>query len=114
MHPDDMDSLVLIEGDWIRVSSETGAIEITVTASAGGRTGIVTIPHGWGSRIFDVNRPGHFDKWGENRNRLVSNKPIDPLSQIPLLNMTRVNIERIDTPAELTDADAAETMAVAQ
>ncbi len=92
MHPEDMLELGLQEGDRVRINSDTGAIELTVTASAGGRTGLITIPHGWGSRIFDANRPGEFESWGENRNRLVNDQDIDPLSQTPLLNLTRVNV----------------------
>ena len=92
MHPQDMAALGLCEGDTIRVSSETSSIIITVTESAGGRRGCITIPHGWGSRVFDVKRPGQSRKWGVNRNLLVSDGKIDPLSQIPLLCHTKVKV----------------------
>ena len=96
MHVEDMTDLGLEDGDPVRVSSPVGSIELTVTAGTGGRRGIVTIPHGWGSRIFDVNAPGRYSRWGENRNRLVDGQRIDPLSQTPLLNMTRVRVESLE------------------
>lgn len=114
MHPDDMQTMNLFEGDLIRVSSEIGSIDITVTASAGGRHGIISIPHGWGSRVFDVNRPGHFEKWGENRNRLVSDERIDPLSQIPLLNMTKVKVEPVNEVANSGNRENENIVAAAQ
>jgi formate dehydrogenase len=107
IHPDDMLKLGLQEGERVRISSETGAIDMTVTASRGGRTGLVTIPHGWGSRIFDVNRAGEFERWGENRNRLVNDRDIDPLSQTPLLNLTRVNVVPLRRQADMTNDEPA-------
>ncbi|WP_420467980.1 molybdopterin-containing oxidoreductase family protein [Panacagrimonas sp.] len=99
MHADDMEALGIDEGDAVRVRSANGKIELTVTAGTGGRRGVVAIPHGWGSRVFDTRKPGQFQRWGENRNRLVDNQRIDPLSQTPLLNMTRVRIEPLQDAA---------------
>ncbi|MFC4252253.1 molybdopterin-containing oxidoreductase family protein [Sinimarinibacterium flocculans] len=100
LHADDMQALGLEDGDRVRVRSAVGEIELTVTTGNGGLPGIVTIPHGWGSRVFDARTPGRFSQWGTNRNRLVDNRAIDPLSQTPLLNMTRVRIERLDATAD--------------
>lgn len=99
MHPDDMRAQALEDGDRVRVSSATGSLELTVTAGNGGRPGVVVIAHGWGSGVFDPRQPGQVQRWGENRNRLVDHKAIDPLSQTPLLNMTRVRIDPLNTPA---------------
>ena len=96
MHIEDMEALKLEEGDAVRIRSATGQIELTVTAASGGRRGVVTIPHGWGSRVFEPRQPGQYRRWGENRNRLVDNQRMDPLSQTPLLNMTRVRVEPVE------------------
>ena len=116
MHPDDMRDLGLEDGDRVRVSSSVGAIKLTVTTGAQGRRGLITIPHGWGSRVFDPATPGRYRQWGENRNRLVGNKVIDPLSQTPLLNLTRVRVERLEhTPNSIDDPVAADRqMAIGQ
>ena len=115
MHVEDLRMLKLEDGDRVRVVSAVGAIETTVTASAGGRRGIVTIPHGWGSRVFDTRVPGQARSWGVNRNLLVDNQRIDPLSQTPLLNMAQVRIEPVQATAGLTPGTGvrAEPMRVA-
>ena len=115
MHVEDLRMLKLEDGDRVRVVSAVGAIETTVTASAGGRRGIVTIPHGWGSRVFDTRAPGQARSWGVNRNLLVDNQRIDPLSQTPLLNMAQVRIEPVQATAGLTPGTGvrAEPMRVA-
>ena len=68
----------------------------------GGRQGVVTIAHGWGSRIFDPRGGAEPLVFGANRNLLVDREHIDPLSQMPSLNATPVRVD-VATP---TDARA--------
>jgi formate dehydrogenase len=94
IHPDDAEQLGLIEGFNARVSSSAGSIEVPVKLAAGGRRGVVTIPHGWGSRVFN---PGQSEsiEYGVNRNILVPNQSVDPLSQIAAFNAVPVHIEPV-------------------
>ncbi len=94
MHPDDAAALGLEAGMPVRVRSVTGSIELPVAVVDGGRRGVVTIAHGWGSRIFD-RRGGVAQTYGANRNALIDRAGIDPLSQTPAFNATPVAIERI-------------------
>lgn len=92
IHPDDANNMKLIEGVNVRVVSRSGSLIFPVKIVDGGRPGVVTIPHGWGSRVFDPINGGS-QKYGENRNILVSRHITDPLSQIPAFNGVRVRIE---------------------
>ena len=92
MHPDDAAELGLEDGEWARVGSVTGTIELPVAVVDGGRRGVVTIAHGWGSRIFDPAGTGEPWNHGANRNRLVDRGCVDPLSQTPALNATPVRV----------------------
>ena len=92
MHPDDAAELGLEDGEWARVGSATGTIELPVAVVDGGRRGVVTIAHGWGSRIFDPAGTGEPWSHGANRNRLVDRRRVDPLSQTPALNSTPVRV----------------------
>jgi formate dehydrogenase len=96
LHPDDAADLGLEDGQWARVSSGVGSIDLPVTLVEGGRRGVVTIAHGWGSRIFDP--VGGAEPWafGANRNLLVDREHVDPLSQTPALNATPVRVEARD------------------
>lgn len=92
MHPDDAAEFGLEDGEWARVGSVTGTIELPVAVVDGGRRGVVTIAHGWGSRIFDPAGTGEPWSHGANRNRLVDRGCVDPLSQTPALNATPVRV----------------------
>src|SRR3546814_11894156 len=53
MHPDDADALDLQDGQWARVSSATGSVELPIVIVAGCSPVVAAIPLGWGTRIFD-------------------------------------------------------------
>lgn len=95
MHPDDAAALELQNGQWARVSSATGSVELPVVIVAGGRPGVVAIPHGWGSRIFDPKSGTSPRKLGVNRNLLVNRQELDPFSQIPSLSAIPVRVEAL-------------------
>src|SRR3546814_12814066 len=100
MHPDDAAALDLQDGQWARVSSATGSVELPIVIVAGGRPGVVAIPHGWGSRIFDPKSGTQQRKLGVNRNLLVDRREVDPFSQIPALTATPVRAAvRLPAPA---------------
>ncbi|HZQ37755.1 MAG TPA: molybdopterin dinucleotide binding domain-containing protein, partial [Dehalococcoidia bacterium] len=96
MHPDDASALGLEDGQWARVSSPSGAIELPVKIVHGGRTGVVAVAHGWGSRVFDPFSNDQPMTLGANRNLLIDRTVIDPFSQTPSLNATPVRVEAID------------------
>lgn len=96
LHPDDAATLGLVDGEWARVSSASGnSIELPVKIIDGGRAGVVAIPHGWGSRVFDPTRGAEPLSSGVNRNLLIDRTDIDPFSQTPSLNATPVRVEAL-------------------
>jgi formate dehydrogenase len=68
-------------------------VELPVKVVDGGRPGVVAIPHGWGSRVYDPRSGGAPEGLGVNRNLLIDRADIDPLSQTPALNATPVRVE---------------------
>ncbi len=95
IHPDDAAALGVSDGDRVRVRSEVGRIELPAEISDRVRPGIVCIPHGWGSRVFDPAHGAAPIVHGVNRNLLVDHRILDPFSGTPKLNSTRVAIERV-------------------
>jgi formate dehydrogenase len=95
IHPEDAASLGVSDGDRVRVQSETGVIELPAEVTDRVRRGIVCIPHGWGSRVFSPADAAEPIVYGVNRNLLVDNCTLDPLSGTPKLNSTRVAVERV-------------------
>jgi formate dehydrogenase len=95
LHPQDAETCGVTSGDMIRVSSVTGSVELCAEVSDAMRPGIVCIPHGWGSTIYDPTVEGPPVTYGTNRNLLVDNNDLDSLSQIPKLNSTAVAVQRV-------------------
>ena len=54
--------------------------------------GIVSMDHGWGSRLFDPKGGEQPEVKGVNRNQLVSADILDELTGTPNLNGTNVNV----------------------
>jgi formate dehydrogenase len=98
LHPDDATGLGIADGEWIRIHSAAGQIELPARIVAGGRPGVVTVPHGWGSAIYDPVNNDAPARLGANRNLLIDRHEIDPFSQTPSLNAKPVRIERIASP----------------
>jgi len=92
----DAADLGITDGDRVRVFSPVGSIELTAACSDRPRRGVVVVDHGWGSRVFDPRGGGAPECHGVNRNLLVDNAAVDPLSQTPPLNSTYVGVERVE------------------
>lgn len=92
MHPDDLASRGLCDGQQVRVSSRVGVIEVPVVASLDMMPGVVSLPHGWGH-----GRPGvHMDiacaQPGESANDLTDERELDSLSGNAVLNGVSVQV----------------------
>ncbi len=92
LHPDDAAALGIADGDRIRVFSAVGEIELPASISDRPRRGVVVVNHGWGSRIFDPTGVEPPESYGANRNALVDNASVDPLSQTSPLNSSDVGV----------------------
>jgi formate dehydrogenase len=83
------------DGETVIVSSATASLTAKVKLSEDIRCGVAIMEHGWGYRTFDPKTGEGTYNGGVNRNRLVSNTDVDPLSRVPRLNGTRVSISLV-------------------
>ncbi|CAM5263391.1 molybdopterin-dependent oxidoreductase [Streptomyces griseus] len=95
IHPDDAARLGLVDGATARIESSGGGIEAPTEITDTVRSGVVSLPHGWGH-----NRPGTRMSVaaadpGANVNQLLDGTLLDPLSGTAVLNAIPVSI----TPA---------------
>jgi anaerobic selenocysteine-containing dehydrogenase len=84
MHPDDLISRGLVDGQRVRVSSRVGVIEVEVMGSADMMRGVVSLPHGWGH-----GRPG---VRMESANDLTDERALDGISGNAVLNGVPVTV----------------------
>ncbi|MGW6568995.1 molybdopterin oxidoreductase family protein [Streptomyces sp. NPDC054975] len=86
VHPADADRLGLADGKPARIAAEGGALEVEVEVTDAVRSGVVSLPHGWGH-----DRPGTrlavaAARPGVNVNQLLDGSRLDPLSGTAVLN----------------------------
>ena len=96
VHPEDAAARGISNGDLVRLSSQAGAVELRAEVSDAMRPGVVCVPHGWGSRVFDAGGAGEPVAHGVNRNLLVDRQRIDALSQTPAFNSTGVRLDPVE------------------
>ncbi|UUN26001.1 molybdopterin oxidoreductase family protein [Streptomyces sp. FIT100] len=92
IHPADAARLGLGDGDLARVEAAGGALEVPAEVTDAVRTGVVSLPHGWGH-----DRPGTrlsvaAARPGVNVNQLLDGSLLDPLSGTAVLNGFPVDV----------------------
>lgn len=100
MHSADAARLGLADGAPATVASDGGAVTVSVEVNDDVRTGVVSLPHGWGH-----DRPGTRLSLaaahpGVNVNQLLDGSRLDPLSGTAVLNGIPVSV----TPAAAAEA----------
>jgi anaerobic selenocysteine-containing dehydrogenase len=99
VNPDDAERLGLADGAPATVTSRTGSVEIPVEVTDAIRTGVVSIPHGWGHDLDGVELSVAREHAGVNSNLLADEELIDPLSGNAVLNGIPVDVT--PTPAQV-------------
>jgi anaerobic selenocysteine-containing dehydrogenase len=94
INPKDATKRELAEGDWVRLSSATGTIEVEVMISNNIKEGVVSYPHGF-SEITDIEQQITRSNKGANYNILASTENIDTLTATAALNGIPVQIEKL-------------------
>ncbi|WP_393056306.1 molybdopterin-dependent oxidoreductase [Streptomyces sp. LN549] len=92
VHPEDAARIGLADGASARVTADGGELTVPVEVTDGVRTGVVSLPHGWGH-----NRPGTrmsvaAEQPGVNVNQLLDGSRLDPLSGTAVLNGIPVTV----------------------
>ena len=86
LHADDAARLGIADGDLAAVTSPVGRIELPARVGTAMRPGTVCVDHGFGSRVFDPTTGESTLILGANRNELVPNRHVDPISGTAGLN----------------------------
>ncbi|OKK14598.1 molybdopterin-binding oxidoreductase [Streptomyces sp. CB00455] len=86
VHPHDADRLGLADGGRARVTAEGGSLEVAVEITDTLRTGVVSLPHGWGHDRAGARLSVASATPGVNVNQLLDGSRLDPLSGTAVLN----------------------------
>ncbi|MFF3624253.1 molybdopterin oxidoreductase family protein [Streptomyces sp. NPDC002467] len=86
VHPDDAGRLGLTDGGRARITAAGGSLEVPVEISDAVRTGVVSLPHGWGHDRAGTRLSVASAVPGANVNQLLDGTLLDPLSGTAVLN----------------------------
>lgn len=86
VHPDDAARLGLTDGGLARVAGDGGGLEVPVEVTDTVRTGVVSLPHGWGHDRAGTRLSVAATMPGVNVNQLLDGTRLDPLSGTAVLN----------------------------
>jgi formate dehydrogenase len=92
LHPNDAERLGVREGDTVRITSESGAIDIEARLSPDIRPGVVSVHQFWG-HVYETGTKTSRRFPGVNVNHLHSDRIRDRFSGMPIFNGTPCRIE---------------------
>ena len=95
LHPRDLARLGLIDGNSARVSSEAGSITLPVESTDAVMPGVVSIPHGWGHDRSGIQLSVAGAHPGASINDVISDREVDTLSGVSVLNGQRVSVSPV-------------------
>lgn len=98
LHPEDAARLGVADGGLVRVKGDGGELEVPVEVTDAVRTGVVSLPHGWGHDRPGTRMSVAAAHPGVNVNRLIDGSRLDPLSGTAVLNGCPVQLTVV-TPA---------------
>lgn len=86
IHPADAARLGLDDGVTARITADGGELEVPVEITDAVRTGVVSLPHGWGHDRPGTRMSVASARPGVNVNQLLDGSRLDPLSGTAVLN----------------------------
>ena len=95
MHPADAESLGIVAGEAVSVTSDAGEVRAPVELSDDMMPGVVSLPHGWGHDDPEARLTVAARRPGVNSNVLSNRTAIDPLSGNARLNGIPVDLARV-------------------
>jgi hypothetical protein len=107
VHPDDAARLGLVDGGQAEVTSRVGSVVAPVEVTDAIRSGVVSLPHGWGHDAAGADLSVAATRAGVNANRLTDPAEIDPLSGNAVLNGVPVTVAPVAADAGDLAVDAA-------
>jgi anaerobic selenocysteine-containing dehydrogenase len=99
IHPADAEAHGIGLGDWVRVSSRVGAVEVPVRITDSVMPGVVVLPHGYGHRGDGIRLSVAAEHAGASFNDLTDPAEIDPLSGNSVLDGVPVRMEPLPRPS---------------
>jgi anaerobic selenocysteine-containing dehydrogenase len=99
MHPQDAANCGVADGEFVRVTSEAGSVDVELEVTDEMMVGVVSLPHGWGHTVAGAQEGVNRELAGINNNLLAPVDFVDVPSGNAAVNGFPVTVARIDEPA---------------
>jgi anaerobic selenocysteine-containing dehydrogenase len=104
VHPFDAERCGLVDGGDAVVTSRVGRVTVPVEVTTDIRTGVVSLPHGWGHDAEGARLSVAARHAGVNSNVLADEAEVDPLSGNAVLNGIPVTVTAAPAAASMVTA----------
>jgi anaerobic selenocysteine-containing dehydrogenase len=92
----DAAALSVSDGDRVEVSTRSGSVTLPARVTSDIRPGVVSMPHGWGRRLFHPEVRTEVEIQGVSDNSLTDDAELDALTGMPIYNSIPCCVRRAD------------------
>ena len=92
---EDAAALSISDGDMVEVSTPTGSAEVPAKVTSNIRPGVVSMPHGWGRRLFHPETKTQVELQGASDNLLTDTAELDVFTGMPIYNSIQCSVRRV-------------------
>jgi anaerobic selenocysteine-containing dehydrogenase len=90
----DAAALSVSDGDMVEVSTRSGSAEVPAKVTTDIRPGVVSMPHGWGRRLFHPEVQTEVELQGVSDNLLTDDVELDALTGMPIYNSIPCSVRK--------------------
>jgi anaerobic selenocysteine-containing dehydrogenase len=91
---EDATALSIADGDLVEVSTRSGLVEVPAKVTTDIRPGVVSMPHGWGRKLFHPEVPTNVERQGVSDNALTDDVELDAFTGMPIYNSLPCSVRR--------------------
>ena len=82
------------DGDMLEVSTRSGSAEVPAKVTTDIRPGVVSMPHGWGRKLFHPETKTEVELQGVSDNLLTDTAELDTFTGMPIYNSIPCSVRR--------------------
>ncbi len=91
---EDAAAMSISDGDMVEVSTRSGSAEVPAKVTDDIRRGVVSMPHGWGRKLFHPETRTEVELQGASDNLLTDNAELDAFTGMPIYNSIPCSVRR--------------------
>ena len=82
------------DGEMVELSTRKGSVEIPAKVTHDIRPGVVSMPHGWGRKLFHPETKREVELQGVSDNLLTDDLDLDALTGMPVYNAIPCSVRK--------------------